>query len=186
MEVKMSDEQVIRHCAPTLASIKTANLFSSFFVSRQEMLNHVRNLNFRLRGKGLRMLALLYKDHRGLIYVYRPDKLSRDLQNELAKSLLYECGYTCTDENKCIQKLIEKLAHESDFPHEIGLFLGYPPEDVDGFINRRNECKYCGFWKVYGDVDAAQKLFSRYRKCTNIYCRLCQEGKSIESLTVAA
>ena len=181
----MSDEQLIRHCAPTLASIKTANLFSCFFTDRQELLDHIRGLNLRLKGKGLRVLALSYKDHRGLIYVYRPDKLSKDLQNKLAKSLLYDCGYACTDENECIRKLIERLNEQSDFPHEIGLFLGYPPEDVDGFINRRSECKCCGFWKVYGDVDAAQKLFSRYRKCTDIYCKLSQEGRSLERLTVA-
>ena len=57
----MSDEQVIRHCAPTLASIKTANLFSSFFSDRQEMLDHVRKLNLRLKGKGLRVLPLCIK-----------------------------------------------------------------------------------------------------------------------------
>ena len=181
----MSDELVIRHCAPTLASIKTANLFSCIFTDRQEMLNHVRNLNLRLKKKGLRVLPLWFKENRGLIYVYRPDKLSKDLQNELAGSLLKKSGYSCTDENACLRKLIERLNLLSDFPHEIGLFLGYPPEDVDGFINRRDECKYCGFWKVYGNVDSARKLFSRYRKCTDIYCKLCQEGRSLENLTVA-
>ncbi len=181
----MSDEQVIRHCAPTLASIKTANLFSSFFSDRQEMLDHVRKLNLRLKGKGLRVLPLCIKENRGLIYVYRPGKLSKDLQNDLAGSLLKKCGYSCIEENACLRKLIERINMPSDFPHEIGLFLGYPPEDVDGFINRREECKYCGFWKVYGDVDNAQRLFARYRKCTDIYCRLCREGKSIEKLAVA-
>ena len=84
----MSDELVIRHCAPTLASIKTANLFSCIFTDRQEMLKHVRNLNLRLKKKGLRVLPLWFKENRGLIYVYRPDKLSKDLQDELAGSLL--------------------------------------------------------------------------------------------------
>ena len=181
----MSDELVIRHCAPTLASIKTANLFSCFFSNRQEMQEHVRNLTLRLKGKGLRVLPLWFKENRGLIYVYRPGKLSKDLRNELAESLLKNCGYSCTDENACLRKLIERLNQLSDFPHEIGLFLGYPPEDVDGFINRRDESKCCGCWKVYGDVDSAQKLFARYRKCTEIYCKLCQEGKSLEKLTVA-
>ena len=181
----MSDELVIRHCAPTLASIKTANLFSCIFTDRQEMLKHVRNLNLRLKKKGLRVLPLWFKENRGLIYVYRPDKLSKDLQDELAGSLLKKSGYSCTDENACLRKLIERLNLLSDFPHEIGLFLGYPPEDVDGFINRRDECKCCGFWKVYGNVDNAQRLFARYRKCTEIYCKLFQEGRSLENLTVA-
>lgn len=132
-----------------------------------------------------RPAGLAYRAGRGLIYVYRPKKLSADLQNELAAGLLRECGYPCSDENTCLRCLIRRLDESADFPHEIGLFLGYPPEDVDGFINRRGECKCCGFWKVYGDVDSAQKLFARYRKCTDIYCRLWQEGRSIEKLTVA-
>ena len=181
----MSDEQVIRYCAPTLASIKTANLFSCAFTCQQEMLAHIRSLNLRLKGKGLRVLGLSYRDGRGLIYVYRPKKLSRDLQNDLAAGLLKACGYPCADENICLQCLIKRLEQQADFPHEIGLFLGYPPEDVDGFINRRGECKCCGFWKVYGDVDNAKKTFARYKKCTDIYCRLWLEGKSIEKLTVA-
>ena len=55
----MSDELVIRHCAPTLASIKTANLFSCIFTDRQEMLKHVRNLNLRLKKKGTAGAAAL-------------------------------------------------------------------------------------------------------------------------------
>ena len=65
-----------------------ANLFSCIFTDRQEMLKHVRNLNLRLKKKGLRVLPLWFKENRGLIYVYRPDKLSKDLQDELAGSLL--------------------------------------------------------------------------------------------------
>ena len=74
----MSEELVIRCCAPTLASIKTGNLFSCCFASRQEMLSDVRSLNNRLGNKGLRVLPMRYRDGKGLIYVYRPRRLSRD------------------------------------------------------------------------------------------------------------
>ncbi len=181
----MSDEQVIRHCAPTLASIKTANLFGYPFATRQEMLLAVRQLNRRMRNKGLRVLPLKYQDGRGLIYVYRPARLSRDLSDAQACRLLKDCGYQSADENGCLRRLIERLRTQEDFPHEIGLFLGYPPEDVDGFMHRKDEFKCSGCWKVYGNVDAAERTFARYRKCTDLYCRLWHEGKSMERLTVA-
>lgn len=38
----------------------------------------------------------------------------------------------CTE--RCVAELIRRVRHEEDFPHEIGLFLGYPSEDVSGFI----------------------------------------------------
>ena len=43
-----------------------------------------------------------------------------------------------------------------EFPHEVGLFLSYPPEDVKGFIDHRaNDFKCAGLWKVYGDEEKA-------------------------------
>lgn len=181
----MSDELVIRHCAPTMANIKTANLFTGNFADRQEMIDEVRSLNDRLKNKGIRVLALQYTNRRGLIYVYRPGRLSKDLQNCQACQLLKKCGYPGVNENVCLRYLIQRLKQEGDFPHEIGLFLGYPPEDVDGFINQRKSWKLCGFWKVYGDVDNAKRQFARFRKCTDLYQKQWQMGKSIERLTVA-
>ena len=41
----------------------------------------------------------------------------------------------------------------------MGIFLGYPVDDVAGFINHcGNNCKACGQWKVYGDVEYAKNL----------------------------
>lgn len=78
------------------------------------------------------------------------------------------------------------LAGGGEFPHEIGLFLGYPPEDVCGFIeNRAGGYKCVGEWKVYGDADKAKEIFAKYRKCTEVYCAQFAQGKSIERLTVA-
>ncbi len=80
---------------------------------------------------------------------------------------------------------MKRLKECEEFPHEIGLFLGYPPEDVQGFIeNRADGCKYAGCWKVYGDADAARKIFAKYKKCTDIYCMQFARGMSIERLTV--
>ena len=81
---------------------------------------------------------------------------------------------------------MSRLMSGADFPHEIGLFWGYPPEDVLGFIkNQARGYKYVGCWKVYGDEEKAKKTFERYKKCTNTYCRCYMQGKSIERLTVA-
>ena len=68
----------------------------------------------------------------------------------------------------------------------MGLFLSYPPRDVLGFIeNRAVNYKCAGLWKVYGDVEQAQRLFAKYRKCTDIYCELWRAGSGIGQLAVA-
>ena len=82
--------------------------------------------------------------------------------------------------------LKERLAGQEGFPHEIGLFLSYPPEDVKGFIeNKASNSKCVGTWKVYGNVDRAKALFAQFQRCTDIYCKLWQAGSSLEELAVA-
>lgn len=55
----MSVEMVVRHCAPTLAGIKTGSIFSCDYSSREELLNDIRQMNQKLVPKGLRMIAVL-------------------------------------------------------------------------------------------------------------------------------
>ncbi|MGN0493264.1 MAG: DUF3793 family protein [Acutalibacteraceae bacterium] len=182
----MSEELLIRHCSPTLAGLKTGNMFTCSFENTESMKADVRKLNGLLVKKGLRVLPLRYRNNRALIYVYRPVKLSEDLKNDTACRLLEERGYQFNAPDRCIVRLIQRLSESEEFPHEIGLFLGYPPEDVCGFIeNKADTCKCVGCWKVYGDEYAAKKLFAKYKKCTNIYCTMFAKGRSIERLTVA-
>lgn len=181
----MSEELVIRSCAPVLASIKTANMFTCRFESSNHMKEQIRALNRRLRGKGIRIVPLRYQDGVGLVYVYRPKQLGCDLCDSHACQLLDPRGYACCSHAACLRRLRQRLSEGEDFPHEIGLFLGYPPEDVDGFIHRKSEAKCAGHWKVYGDVEKAKNRFALYKKCTSLYLKQWQKGKSLERLTVA-
>ena len=182
----MSEEMIVRHCSPTLAGMKTGNMFVCAFSSAKEMTENLRKWNRIFGKKGLRVLPLRYKNGHALIYIYRPARLSSDLKHSTAVRLLQERGYGVDTTAQCISHLIRRLNESDDFPHEIGLFLGYPPEDVDGFIeNKADSFKLVGCWKVYGDVDSAQKLFAKYKKCTEAYATQLSKGRSIERLAVA-
>ena len=176
---------VIRHCAPTLASIKTGSLFSCPCESDEEVLHGVRELNRRLGCKVLRALPLRRRDGKCLVYVYRPRKLAHDLSDACARSILADLAYPSGNLGRYLKHLLDRLKTSQEFPHEIGLFLGYPPEDVEGFISKKEEAKCVGCWKVYSDVERAQRLFTQYEHCTNIYLRQYAQGKGIERLTVA-
>ena len=182
----MPDDYLVRNCAPTLAGLKTASLFTCPYESQDALLDSIRRMNKRLTRKGLRILPLRFSDRKALIYIYRPKMLSADLSDSAAAELLERCGYSAGSCEKCIVKLIQKLRQQEDFPHEIGLFLGYPPEDVCGFIeNNACGCKCVGCWKVYGDEISAQKKFDQFKKCTKVYCDQWAKEKDIERLTVA-
>ncbi|MDD6919616.1 MAG: DUF3793 family protein [Eubacteriales bacterium] len=182
----MPEELIIEQCAPTLAGIKTANLFPFRYTDRKVLFEKIREFNKSLSNKGIKMIPVKVKDGFALIYMYRPKMLETDLSNELAIKVLNSFGYSCSCSGKCIAELMRRLQTSDMFPHEIGFFLGYPPEDVKGFIeNQSGESKCVGCWKVYGDVCSAQKRFDKYKKCTHVYKEQYKNGKSIQRLTVA-
>ena len=101
-------------------------------------------------------------------------------------NLLRKYGYQDTDPHHAISHLIERLEENGTFPHEIGLFLGYPLDDVIGFIvNKGKNCHCIGCWKVYCNKEEAERTFCKYKKCTDVYNRLWRNGRSIQKLTVA-
>ena len=103
-----------------------------------------------------------------------------------AQDILQQAGYPCGGCQRCVAKLIRRFRESGEFPHEVGLFLSYPPEDVKGFIEHRAcDFKCAGLWKVYGDVEKARRMFDQFKKCTEIYCALWRSGSDIGQLTVA-
>lgn len=182
----MSEELLVRHCSPTLAGLKTGNIFTMSYTTIETLRNEVRSLNKIFVPKGLRVIPLRIENNRAMIYIYRPKKLKQDLENYNVCCLLKNNGYSSSNPSRCITQLIQKLKANGDFPHEIGLFLGYSPEDVQGFIeNKAEHYKFTGYWKVYGNEKRARELFFQYKKCTAIYTDQWQKGKSIERLAVA-
>lgn len=172
---------LVRHCAPTLAGLKTANLFNC---RSKEMLADFESCKENLKRKGIDITILSEREDGALVYVYRPKRLEKDLN--MAEEVLKQFGYGGTDADGCIKQLGKRIKESKCFPHEIGLFLGYPIEDVKGFIeNKGHNFKCTGYWKVYCNECEAQKIFAKYKKCVDVYTRLYKDGRSIEKLTVA-
>jgi len=179
------EELVIEHGSPTLAGLKTGNLFRVCGGDEAEIKQEVRELNRVLKGKGLRVMLLKKNGAGDLIYIYRPDFLKRDLTDPLAAHILTCKGYPCDKAEFCITFLANRLKNSDSFPHEIGLFLGYPPSDVECFMNNPTcGVKCVGCWKVYSDEEGAKRAFRKYRKCTEVYRELSKKGSPIEMLAV--
>lgn len=183
----MLEMKLIEHCAPTLADLKTASIFNYRFSDIDTLMEELRVQNRKLNEKGVFIEILKIADTQVLLYVYRKKRLESDLQKEGVWELLSRYGYRDNDFESCLITLKYRLFRYDSFPHEIGLFLGYPLADVTGFIEQGGKnYKYCGSWKVYCDEYEAAKLFARFKKCTAVYRRLFADGRSIMQLTVAA
>ena len=176
----MSDELIVRHCAPTLAGLKTGNLFVVKVGCDEAFRRRLRELNRTLASKGLRVIPVKRTERKAWVYVYRPSRLKRDLDNSLAREILEKSGYGCSAPGRCIASLISRMRSGESFPHEIGLFLSYPPEDVQGFIDHHaRDFKLSGLWKVYGDEEKARRSFTNYDKCRKFLCNKLNQGSDI-------
>jgi len=166
------------HAAPTLMGVKCGSLLS---LSAKEYDKKEISRLFESGSLG-RCSALIAGRHGGriLVYIYDSGALEKLLADKGVREFLSHCGYepslSC---DECLDILCERLC-EKDFPHEIGIFLGYPLEDVKGFIaNCGKRCKLCGAWKVYGDVERAKALFECYENCRARLCRELENGKQL-------
>ena len=182
----MSEEYLVWQAAPTLAGLKTGSLFPCKYESYETLKSEICEMNKALNKKGLRLIPLRRNEKQALLYLYRPERLRSDLSSPEALDILRREGYADMRQERCLHELMRRLQRFEEFPHEIGLFLSYPPEDVRGFIEHRGHDSKCeGCWKVYGDADRARKIFRAYKMCTDCYNRRKAMGTPIDRLAVA-
>ncbi len=187
MNYKKLENGLIEHCAPTLAGLKSASLFRYFYESRERARKELKEVNELLNDRGVYVEVLLWNENAALVYTYRFSHLQRELEKTGTRELLEEYGYQNNDVESCIRRLKRKLCNYTCFPHEIGIFLGYPLEDVKGFIeNSGQNCKCSGLWKVYCNEKETVKLFHKLKKCSEIYLQVFSEGRNLVQMTVCA
>ena len=167
---------LIEHCAPTLAHLKVANLFNYPFDSIDELRKGVSQLNDVLHPLNLSVDVLKVGKKRALIYVYDEAKLKEVLNQTQVSLYLKSLGYSCRSVKPDLEILKSHLQHQQ-FPHEIGLFLGYDYEDVMGFVEHQGQnYLYKGYWKVYHEVEQKKQLFRTYSECRKQYLKQYKEG----------
>ncbi|MBE6962510.1 MAG: DUF3793 family protein [Ruminococcaceae bacterium] len=174
------------HCAPSLVGIKAADMICWEPPARNtaEFLQHYTESFARL---GICLRILRPCGSRLLMLVFRPQRLEQCLSQPDVQTALAKEGYPAGQPIKT-DALLNHLCHrlaQDEFPHEIGLFLGYPVADVEGFrIHKGHNCKLSGCWKVYGDADYARQMFERFLRCRQALTRRVEEGLRLDQILV--
>ena len=180
------EHALIAYASPTLARLKTGSLFTAPR-GLSALVGDIRRLNRILLPRGVRLIALRCETQRTLLYLYRIQALQDALTRPAVQLLLSSFGYRRFTVQAALLTLRSRLSGMGGFPHEIGLFLGYPPEDVIGFIrNRGRNCLCSGCWKAYANPAEARRTFARYDKCRAVYARCFADGFPLSRLTVRA
>ncbi len=172
----MLKDIIIDHCYPTLSNLKFANMVSVDYYD--SIYKDILDLNEDLNRSNFRLIILKQNSKKLLLYLVNLN-LMDTYDNEKSKSILKSYGYPIDNFNNSLTFLKKRLS-TNDFPHEIGFFLGYPYDDVIGFINCNGKDEmYTGKWKVYSNLEEAKKTFAKYEIAKCIAKELSLQGKSL-------
>ena len=159
-------------CSEVLAGVKPANLISLVNRTRscgrnlyQLWQRHHDELAPRFSGITFRVLQT--RQRALLLLCYNHGQLERLLSHTGIRTLLHKSGYeadaTC---EALLDELCRRIGKNDAFPHEIGLFIGYPAKDVAAFMGMVNLPFACqGPWKIYGNPAQSLGLAEQYRCC---------------------
>lgn len=172
--------QLALQCAPVISGIKISNLLTIPVKNLKELSAVLKKteLSFRILYPGRERLVIL---------IYREAELREYLERDEVREFIYSCGYETSDISKIfpifVKRYMRYMELKRDFPHELGLLLGYPIEDVEGFIeNHGKNFLHSGYWKVYKDAEHKIRLFKNYERVQTEIVRLLYEGLGITDI----
>lgn len=176
--------ELAKHCAPTILGLKPASLMMTRRSGEEcESLLKVHTETFA----GLRLnyrISDVKACQRRALFVYNEVFLGLTLKKGKVKAVLSEFGYN-PDENmeELLRQLFARLEKQGVFPHEIGLFLGYPPSDVLMFAkNPHTGCLLSGYFKVYSEAEKAKVIFKSYAGCYKWLTTYIAAGNDLSAL----
>ena len=178
-------ELIAYYAAPTLEGMKPSCLFSC----RDSEVGNVEELvlayNRCLNPKRIYLQIMKHSPDFKLILVYHKDLLDTHLCQEDIQQFLSAFGYGFVTTRQALYHLQEHMCKEC-FPHEIGVFLGYPLDDVVSFIqNNGKNYQEIGYWKIYHTLSRARKTTARFLNRMECTLEKLQEGIPLEQLITA-
>mgnify|MGYP001624580288 CR=1 FL=1 len=162
--------QIVLQCAPFLKGLKVSCVITVDASLCSGLGELFCNLDIAYH-------MLFCSEGKCLVLFYRP-------------KLIREYGYADMNLEEMLMRLSGRAADFAargmGFPHEIGAFLGYPAEDVRGFIeNEGRKYLMIGYWKVYSDLAGARMIFKEYDRAKKCAVNEFLTGKSIREIAVS-
>ena len=174
------------HCAPFLKGMKESAMLS---LPR----NQAVELGKLASQAGLNWYFLFHEDGKDMVFLYRREAFHQYLKRPDVKCFLEKRGYfekdgseaflACRILGELSRRMSRYFCGEDEFPHEVGVLLGYPTEDVEDYIRLEGrEFLFVGYCKVYHNEQRARKLFAAFDEARETTVREVLEGKELYQL----
>lgn len=184
---------LVRSAGTVLVGEKPAALFSFFSgCPRAACCSHgcvssvIHTFARALPAHGVRLEILGSREGRFSLLAWRPRLVGEILRDQARTAFLAAAGYDTSGAEALVASFSRRLAayyagQTRSFPHEVGILLGYPLEDVLGFMGGGEET-YRGQWRVFGDADAARRRFERLEQAERLCRARYAAGETLASL----
>lgn len=167
-------------CSLVLSGIKPSNLLIYS--------NHCEGcISEELKNTGTEHMKLYTGKNDSVSIIFNREKLEKSLLDEENREFIKQYGYEDFSVNSVIEKLAGRYTEfkegGAEFPHEMGIVLGYPLEDVSGFIeNNGKNYLYSGYWKVYKNAEEKIQLFKIYKDIKKYFVEQIENGRQIHQI----
>lgn len=133
--------------------------FKSLFMKNQELkVKEIRELNGRLQ-----------------VIFFQSRVLDSVLREESIQDFLGTMSYPKKYSLESYLNLLKKRIISDDFPHEVGVFLGYPLKDVLGFMGILTlPYRETMGWRIYGDEKPSIEVYSKYAQARSIMKKIAE------------
>ena len=165
------------------AVLKGKRISGMLFLNDKEL----ARISMKLHNTNISLIILCTCKKRHLVMVYRAKELEEHLRSKEVRDYLREFGYRRDDFISNLIRLHQRMNgfynKMKEFPHEVGVFLGYPICDIKGFLENKGErYLHSGYWKIYGNLEETRKKFLSYDEAREIAIDEFLSGRELESI----
>ena len=165
------------------AVLKGKRISGMLFLNDKEL----ARISMKLHNTNISLIILCTCKKRHLVMVYRAKELEEHLRSKEVSDYLREFGYRRDDFISNLIRLHQRMNgfynKMKEFPHEVGVFLGYPICDIKGFLENKGErYLHSGYWKIYGNLEETRKKFLSYDEAREIASDEFLSGRELESI----
>ena len=165
------------------AVLKGKRISGMLFLNDKEL----ARISMKLHNTNISLIILCTCKKRHLVMVYRAKELEEHLRSKEVSDYLREFGYRRDDFISNLIRLHQRMNgfynKMKEFPHEVGVFLGYPICDIKGFLENKGErYLHSGYWKIYGNLEETRKKFLSYDEAREIAIDEFLSGRELGSI----
>ncbi|MFV0362913.1 MAG: DUF3793 family protein [Suipraeoptans sp.] len=173
--------KIVLQCAPFLKGLKVSAIIN---VNQGEC----KVLRSIISDTDISFYKLSSSEDKCLLFLYRRKEFTAYLESSEVREFIQPYGYELKSFGTILFRLRERVSDfkqkRMGFPHEIGIFLDYPIEDVKGYIEDKGKNSLLtGYWQVYHNPEKAKATFNKYNQARKKAVQEYLNGKALKEIT---